>query len=212
MLSRLSPPEACDMTTRAATLADVAVPATGALRDGLLVTGFIVFNALLAQVAVPVPGTPVPVTGQTFAVRLTGGLLGARLGLIAMLGYLLAGALGLPVFAGGAGGAGRFLGPTAGYLAGFVVSAWLMGRLAERGWDRRFGQGLVAMALASLPIYALGLVGLYLWQPMPFGTLLARGLYPFLYGDLLKLVLGSALLSVGWRVAEAYTQGGPKEQ
>jgi biotin transport system substrate-specific component len=203
MLSRLAPPEDSLMTARTATLADVAVPATGALRDGLLVTGFVAFNALLAQVSIPIPGTPVPVTGQTFAVRVTGGLLGARLGVVTMLGYLLAGALGLPVFAGGASGAGRLLGPTAGYLAGFVVSAWLMGRFAERGWDRRFGRGLLAMALASLPIYGLGLLGLYLWQPMPLGVLLAKGLYPFLYGDLLKLVLGSALLSSGWRVVEA---------
>jgi biotin transport system substrate-specific component len=188
---------------RPATLADAAVPARGVARDALLVFGFILFNALLAQVRVPVPGTPVPITGQTFAVRVTGGLLGSRLGLITMLGYLLAGALGLPIFApGGPAGLERFQGPTAGYLAGFVVSAWLMGRLAERGWDRRFGRGLLAMALASLPIYALGLAGLYLWQPMPLPTLLDKGLYPFLYGDALKLVLGSALLSSGWRLID----------
>ncbi len=186
----------------ALTLADVAFPQAGLRRDGLLVVGFVVFNALMAQVAVPLPFTPVPITGQTFAVRVTGGLLGARLGMITMLGYLLAGAVSLPVFAGGTGGLERFTGPTAGYLAGFVVSAWLMGRLAERGWDRRFGRGLVAMLLASLPIYALGLTGLYLWKPMPLGTLLAKGLWPFLPGDILKLALAAGLLSSGWRVVE----------
>ncbi len=184
------------------TLADVAFPQAGLLRDGLLVVGFIVFNALLAQVAIPLPFTPVPITGQTFAVRLTGGLLGARLGMITMLGYLLAGAVNIPVFAGGAGGIERLMGPTAGYLAGFVVSAWLMGRLAESGWDRRFGRGLVAMLLASLPIYVLGLLGLYLWRPMPLGTLLAKGLWPFLPGDVLKLALAAGVLSSGWRVVE----------
>ncbi len=184
------------------TLADVAVPRVGALRDALLVGGFIVFNALFAQVAIPLPFTPVPVTGQTFAVRVTGGLLGSRLGLLTMLGYLLAGALSLPVFAGGAAGVERFFGPTAGYLAGFVVSAWLMGRFAERGWDRRFGPGLAAMLAASLPIYALGLAGLWLWQPMPLGTLLAKGLLPFLVGDVVKLVLAAGLLASGWRVVE----------
>lgn len=184
------------------TLADVAFPQAGVLRDGLLVVGFIVFNALLAQVAIPLPFTPVPITGQTFAVRLTGGLLGARLGMLTMVGYLLAGAVSLPVFAGGTGGLGRFTGPTAGYLAGFVVSAWLMGRLAEGGWDRRFGRGLAAMLLASLPIYVLGLAGLYLWKPMPLGTLLAKGLWPFLPGDVLKLVLAAGVLSSGWRVVE----------
>lgn len=184
------------------TLADVAVPRAGAVRDTLLVIAFVALNALFAQIAVPLPFTPVPLTGQTFAVRLTGGLLGSRLGLIAMLGYLLAGAFALPVFAGGRGGAAMFMGPTAGYLAGFVVSAWLMGRLAERGWDRRFGRGLVAMLLASLPIYVLGLAGLWLWQPMPLGTLLAKGLLPFLPGDVVKLVLAAGLLASGWRVVE----------
>ncbi|HEU5323766.1 MAG TPA: biotin transporter BioY [Methylomirabilota bacterium] len=182
------------------TLADVAVPRAGALRDALLVVGFIVVNALSAQVAIPLPFTPVPVTGQTFSVRLTGGLLGARLGLLTMLGYLLAGSLSLPVFAAGKAGPGVLLGPTAGYLAGFVVSAWLMGRFAERGWDRRFGRGLAAMLLASLPIYGLGLVGLWLWQPMPLGTLLAKGLWPFLPGDVLKLLLAAGVLTSGWRV------------
>jgi biotin transport system substrate-specific component len=187
---------------RPATLADALVPPAGVLRDAALVSGFVVVNALLAQVAVPLPGTPVPVTGQTLAVRLTGGLLGSRLGLLTMLGYLAAGAVHLPVFAQGGSGIGRLLGPTGGYLAGFVVAAWLMGRFSERGLDRRFGTGLLAMLVASLPIYALGLAGLYLWQPVPLGTLLAKGLWPFLYGDALKLVLGSALLSAGWRVVE----------
>jgi biotin transport system substrate-specific component len=185
------------------TLADVAMPRAGALRDTLLVVGFIVVNALFAQVAIPLPFTPVPVTGQTFSVRLTGGILGARLGLITLLGYLLAGAVGLPVFQpGGAAGVERFFGPTAGYLAGFAVSAWLMGRFAERGWDRRFGRGLAAMLLASLPIYVLGLAGLWLWQPMPLGTLLAKGLWPFLPGDVVKLVLAAGLLASGWRIVE----------
>ncbi|HEY8369850.1 MAG TPA: biotin transporter BioY, partial [Thermodesulfobacteriota bacterium] len=156
------------------TLADVAWPKVGALRDALLVVGFIGVNALLAQVAVPLPFTPVPITGQTLGARLTGGFLGARLGLVAMLGYLLAGAVGLPVFQpGGPAGVERFFGPTAGYLFGMAVSAWIVGRLAEKGWDRRFGSGVAAMLIGSVPIYAFGLIGLWLWQPMPLGTLLA---------------------------------------
>lgn len=185
------------------TLADVAVPGRGALRDALLVVGFIVVNALLAQVSILLPGTPVPMTLQTLAVRLTGGLLGSRLGAITMLGYLLAGSLSLPVFAGGAGGAERLVGPTAGYLVGFVVSAWMMGHLTERGWDRRFGRGLAAMALASLPIYTLGVVGLWLALPdWTFATVLERGLLWFLPGDALKLLVGAGLLAWGWRAVE----------
>lgn len=184
------------------TLADVAVPGAGAVRDALLVLGFVAANALLAQISVPVPGTPVPMTLQTLAVRLTGGVLGSRLGAITLLSYLLAGSLSLPVFAGGAGGAERLVGPTAGYLAGFVVAAWLMGRFTEQGWDRRFGRGLVAMTIASLPIYALGLAGLWLAYPeWSFGVLLGRGLLPFLAGDALKLLAGAGILAAGWRIA-----------
>src|ERR671916_391327 len=107
-------------------------------RSALLVAGFSLLTALAAQVVVPLPFTPVPLTGQTFAVLLTGALLGSRLGALAMALYVFEGAIGLPFFRGGAGGFGHFSGVTAGYLLAFPAAAFVTGHLSERGWDRRF--------------------------------------------------------------------------
>src|SRR5919206_3158323 len=125
-------------------------------RSALLVVGFSLLTAAAAQVVVPLPFTPVPLTGQTFAVLLTGALLGPRLGALAMLAYLAEGAAGLPFFRGGAGGPAHFSGATAGYLLAFPAAAYVTGYLAERGWDRRFVTAAAAMALGSLVILACG--------------------------------------------------------
>src|SRR5437867_606745 len=119
--------------TRTLTLADVVLPRAGALRDITLIVGASVVTALAAQVAISLPWTPVPITGQTFAVLLTGAVLGARRGFLAQALYLLEGALGLPVFAGGAAGLAKLLGPTGGYLVAFPFAAALVGALCERG-------------------------------------------------------------------------------
>lgn len=109
----------------------------GMTRDLLLVTLFSLVTALSAQVAVPLPFSPVPLTGQTFGVLLTGALLGPRLGALAMVLYLIEGGVGLPFFAGGTFGAARLVGPTGGYLVAFPLAAAFTGWLATRGWDRR---------------------------------------------------------------------------
>ena len=140
----------------APTLADRFYPRTQPARDVILVVGFSLFIALLAQVSIPLLGG-VPLTLQTLAVLLTGMALGSRLGAMAVGAYLLEGSLGLPFFAGGASGLGQVLGPTGGYLIGFVLAAFVAGWLAERGWSRSFGLTLVGMLLANLVIYALGL-------------------------------------------------------
>jgi biotin transport system substrate-specific component len=129
-------------------MVDVAWKGTGLLRDAVLVFGGAIGLALLAQIQVPLQ--PVPVTGQTFGVLLVGALLGSRRGALSMLTYLSLGAAGLPVFAGLGAGASHFAGPTGGYLVGFVMAAWLVGRLAERGWDRRIHTTALAMLLGTL--------------------------------------------------------------
>src|ERR671929_2233196 len=122
-------------------------------RTCALVVAFSLLVALSAQVAVPLPWTPVPVTLQTFAVLLTGALLGARLGALALLLYLFEGACGLPFFSMGRGGlAHLLLAPTSGYLLSYPLAAFVTGWLAERGWDRRFPTAAAAMALGSLVI------------------------------------------------------------
>ncbi|WP_457632448.1 biotin transporter BioY [Oceanithermus desulfurans] len=163
------------------------------------------FVALLAQVALPLPFTPVPVTLQTLGVLLVGAALGSRLGAQALGLYLAAGAAGLPVFAGGGAGVGWLAGPTGGYLLGFVAAAWLAGRLVERfAADRRPLAAFLAMLAASAAIYAFGLAGLAGWtalagRPVSLPGLLALGFYPFVLGDLLKAGLAAVLLPAAWK-------------
>ena len=166
-------------------------------RKAALVVAFSLLVALSAQVAVPLPWTPVPLTLQTFAVLLTGALLGSRLGALALFAYLVEGAAGLPFFSAGRGGAAHLLlAPTAGYLLAYPVAAYVTGQLAERGWDRRYLSAAAAMALGSAVILAGGWAGmLRFYQP---AQAFALGVAPFVAGDLLKIALAAAVLPSGW--------------
>jgi biotin transport system substrate-specific component len=165
--------------------------------DVALITAGSLAVALSAQVAVPLPFTPVPVTAQPFAVLLVGALLGARRGALALVAYLAEGALGAPVFAGGAFGPATLAGPSGGYLVGFVPAAALCGGLAERGWDRRFLSTLLAMALGTCCLYACGLP--WLARFVGADRVLALGFLPFIVGDGLKITLAALALPLGWR-------------
>ncbi len=190
------------------TVADLVRPSERRLAcfyDAGLVVGGSLIIAIFAQIAI---GYPVPITGQTFAVLMIAALLGARRGALCLFAYLAEGLLGLPVFAQGKGGLATFLGPTGGYLIGFVLSAWLVGALSERTWDRRILTTIAAMVLGNLVIYACGLVWLsclvhLLAQPLR-GGLLAAGLYPFILGDFLKIALAALLLPGGWRIIQYF--------
>lgn len=168
------------------------------LWTALLVVGGSLVIAASARIALPLPFSPVPVTGQTFAVLLIAAALGPRAGTASVLLYLAEGAIGLPVFApGGAPGLARFLGPTAGYLVGFVLATLVVGSLARIGWDRRFATAVVAMVLGSAIIDATGL--LWLARFVPADRLLEAGLFPFIPGDLYKAVAAAAALPACWR-------------
>jgi biotin transport system substrate-specific component len=162
----------------------------------LLVTAGSLVVAVSALIQVRLPFTPVPITAQTLAVLLVGVLLGSRRGGFALLAYLGEGLAGLPVFAGGGFGLAHLLGPTGGYLIGFAAAAFLVGWLAERGWDRRPLAALGAMTLGNLVIYAIGASWLA-WMVGP-NQALALGVAPFVLGDVLKIGLGTALLPLGW--------------
>ncbi|HEX7313541.1 MAG TPA: biotin transporter BioY [Pyrinomonadaceae bacterium] len=182
---------------RAETLVGAVAAPLDWTRSALVVVGFSLLTAAAAQVVVPLPFTPVPLTGQTFAVLLTGALLGPRLGALAMLAYLLEGAAGLPFFRGGAGGVGHLFGPTAGYLFAFPVAAYVTGYLAERGWDRRFVTAAAAMALGSFVILAGG----WAWLTFLSGDAAQAfrlGVGWFLVGDVVKVALAAAALPAGW--------------
>ncbi|MBI4758069.1 MAG: biotin transporter BioY [Chloroflexi bacterium] len=181
------------------TMVDVFWVESSAARDFMLILVGSLVVALSARISVPLPFSPVPVTGQTFGVLLVGALLGSRRGALSLLAYLGEGALGLPVFAGGTGGLVRLAGPTGGYLVGFVAAAFLVGRLCERGWDQRLPTAGAAMLLGNAVIYLLGLP----WLARFVGPdkVLALGLLPFIPGDLLKITLAALALPGGWALA-----------
>ena len=189
---------------RPVVLADAVRPAsTGVVHDLVLVLVGAAAMGVLAQLAIPF--VPVPITGQTLGVLLIGALLGSRRGALALLAYLAEGLAGLPVFANGAtawtpssAGVPTILGPTAGYLVSFPIAAFVVGALAERGWDRHVWTAAGAMVVGQAVIYAGGLS----WLAPLVGTARAveLGLLPFLAGDAVKLLAAALLLPAGWRV------------
>ena len=186
-------------TQRAATLADVFARAS-ITRDVVLIAGASVATGLLAQAEIHLPFTPVPLTLQPFAVFMIGAAFGSRRAALAMLLYLAEGAAGMPFFAGGASGPAHLLGPTGGYLFGFVPAAFVIGWFAERGWDRTPPRAFLAMLAGSIVLFACGLTQLAAFVPR--GRVLASGLYPFVVGDVLKMAAASALLPCTWMLLE----------
>ncbi len=184
-------------------LAEKILPQRSILADISLIVLGSLFVAAMAQLSVPLQ--PVPITGQTFAVLLVGMVLGSRRGGLALAAYLGEGLAGLPVFAEARSGLATVLGPTGGYLVGFIAAAWLVGLLAERGFDRSLLKTFVAMVTGNVVIYAFGLAWLSMF---PFVTgivgeagLLPLGMFPFLIGDALKAALAALLLPSVWKLA-----------
>jgi biotin transport system substrate-specific component len=170
------------------------------LRDLFLIALGAFLVAALAQVRIPLPFTPVPLTGQTFAVLLVGAALGSVRGAAALALYTTMGALGLPFFAGGASGLAYMSGPTLGYLIGFVAAAYVVGLLAERGLERSVRTSLVPFLAGTLVIYLFG-AG---WLAVLFGIgqAITLGVLPFLVGDALKLLLAALALPVAWKLVK----------
>src|SRR5437879_5936571 len=180
------------------TLLSVALAPLDVVRQVGLVIGFSLLTALAAQIVIPVG--PIPITGQTFAVLLTGALLGSRLGAMAMITYLIEGAGGLPFFSGGHGGLLHLMGPTGGYLIAFPAAAYITGAFAEHGWDRRFLTAAAAMAIGSAIIMLSGWAWFsVLMHTSPMLTVYAT-VIKFIPGDVIKILLASAELPSGWKL------------
>lgn len=181
-------------------LADL-VPASSAtrarVRDAALVLGGAVLTGLAAQVSVPVPGSPVPVTGQTFAALLVGTALGARRGFASLGLYALAGVAGLPWFAGGSSGWSM---PSFGYILGMMLASAVVGALARRGGDRTVLRTAGVMALGSAVVYAVGVPYLAYSAHLSATQAVDLGLRPYLLGDALKAALAMGLLPTAWRL------------
>jgi biotin transport system substrate-specific component len=179
--------------------ADLVRPASPRLArvfDAALVAGFSLLIAASAQVAIPLPFTPVPVTLQTFAVLLTGCLLGSGRGALAVILYIAEGSFGLPFFSGGTAGIAHLVGPTGGYLVGCVASAFVAGLLTESGLTRKPAGLFLALLAADLVVYVPGLAWLSVFTGV--GKAVALGLLPFMIGDAMKITAaGSILLAAG---------------
>ncbi len=168
-----------------------------AFYDATLILGATIFIALAARLAIYLPFSPVPISGQTLAVLLVGALLGSKRGSLAILAYLAEGISGLPVFAGGLTGPAVLMGPTGGYLLGFVFAAFIVGWLAEKGWDKKVISTIGAMVIGNLAIYSVGL--LWLAQFVGASNVFAAGFVPFLIGDTVKILLAAMLLPFSWK-------------
>lgn len=170
----------------------------------VLVAGFALLTAAAAQWSIPLGFTPVPITGQTFAVLLAGAALGANYGAASQFLYWGLGAVGLPFYAQGRGGWEAATGATAGYFIGFVVAAWVVGYLAERRQDRRVATAIPAFLTGNVLVYLIGVPWLYATvESITTGEqALISGLLPFIPGDLLKIVLAGLLLPTVWRIVE----------
>ncbi|MEW2508972.1 biotin transporter BioY [Streptomyces sp. NPDC046870] len=180
-----------------AVLADL-LPASR-VRDVALVVGGAVLTGLAAQLSVPVPGSPVPVTGQTFAALLVGTTLGARRGFLSLALYAVAGVAGVPWFAQGTSGAGMV---SFGYVLGMVLASALVGALARRGADRSALRTAGTMILGEAVVYAVGVPYLALAAHLSASQAVAAGLTPFLIGDALKAALAMGVLPTAWKLVD----------
>jgi biotin transport system substrate-specific component len=155
--------------------------------------------AALAQVEIPLPFTPVPITGQTFGVLLVGAVLGSKRGAISLASYLTMGIFGLPFFAGGASGLNILIGPTGGYLIGFIIAAYVIGLLAERGLERNVRTYIIPFLVGTGIIYICGVA----WLTVVLGSFTHAptvGLLPFLIGDMIKLFAAALMLPAAWKL------------
>jgi biotin transport system substrate-specific component len=191
------------MSLHSASLRATVFPRSTALTQALFVMGGVGFISLMAQVAIPVPGSPVPVTGQTLAVLLIGTTYGARLGLMTFATYLLAGVAGAPIFAPSGTSANhgldRLLGATGGYLFGMLVASFLLGYLADRKADQKFKTSFPALLLGDAVIFFFGLTWLHYSLELSWSATFAAGLTPFIFGEMLKIAITATSLPLVWR-------------
>jgi biotin transport system substrate-specific component len=190
------------MTTLAPTLYTRTFPRIASwLRDLTLIVLGALFVAIFAQISIPLPFTPVPLTGQTFAVLLVAVALGSKRGAATMAFYIALGVFGLPFFAGGAHGLSVVIGATGGYLVGFIFAAYIIGLLAERGLERSIRTSIIPFLVGTLIIYACGVTWLAIVLGN-FGKAITLGLVPFIVGDIIKLIAASLALPAAWKLAK----------
>ena len=190
------------MSTATTTLRTAVFPrSTVLIKAGFVIAG-VAFLSLLAQIAIPVPGSPVPVTGQTLGVLLLATSYGATLGASTFLMYLLVGALGAPIFANGGSGLDRIVGATGGYLVGMLLTSALLGYLGGRKWDQKFKTALPAMLMGNALTFGLGLFWLHQYTGKDWAWTISAGFTPFILGEILKIAIAGTSLPIIWQFVQ----------
>jgi biotin transport system substrate-specific component len=188
------------MSISTGSLRATVFPRSTALTHAGFIVGGTLFIAALAQIAIPIPGSPVPVTGQTLAVYLIGTTYGARLGFATFSTYLLAGIAGAPVFAPAATqGLARLTGATGGYLIGMLIAVLVLGALADRKADQKFKTSFPALILGSVIVFAFGLIWLNVSLNLTWAQTISAGLTPFIFGEVIKIAITATSLPLIWR-------------
>ena len=190
------------MSVATTTLRATVFPRSTVMTKAGFVIAGVAFLSLLAQIAIPVPGSPVPVTGQTLGVLLLATSYGATLGTTTFLLYLLVGALGVPVFANGGSGLDRIVGATGGYLVGMLLTSALLGYLGGRKWDQKFKTALPAMLIGNVLTFALGLLWLNQFTGKDWAWTISAGFTPFIIGEILKIAIAGTSLPIIWQFVQ----------
>jgi biotin transport system substrate-specific component len=188
------------MSLSATSLRSSLIPRTTALSNAVLVVSGVLGLAVLAQIAIPVPGSPVPVTGQTLGVLILGTAYGSTLGVTTFALYILAGIAGAPVFANSGHGLDRIVGATGGYLIGMLVATFVLGQLARFRLDQKFLTALPSMLIGTITTFSFGLVWLHQYTGQSWDWTITAGLTPFIVGEVLKIAIAGTSLPVVWRV------------
>jgi biotin transport system substrate-specific component len=188
------------MSLSATSLRSSLIPRSTALSNAVLVVSGVLGLAALAQIAIPVPGSPVPVTGQTLGVLILGTTYGSTLGVTTFAMYILAGIAGAPVFANSGHGLDRIIGATGGYLIGMLVATFVLGQLARFRLDQKFLTALPSMLIGTITTFSFGLVWLHQYTGQSWGWTFNAGLTPFIVGEALKIAIAGTSLPAIWRV------------
>jgi biotin transport system substrate-specific component len=188
------------MSSSATSLRSSLMPRTTALTNAVLIVSGVFALAILAQIAIPVPGSPVPVTGQTLGVLLIGTAYGSTLGVTTFALYLLAGIAGAPVFANNGFGIDRVIGATGGYLIGMLVATYVVGQLARLRLDQKFLTALPSMLIGTVITFGFGLVWLQQYTGKDWAWTINAGLTPFIVGEVLKIAIAGTSLPIIWRL------------
>jgi biotin transport system substrate-specific component len=188
------------MSLSATSLRSSLIPRTTVLSNAVLVVSGVLGLAALAQIAIPVPGSPVPVTGQTLGVLILGTTYGSTLGVTTFALYILAGIAGAPVFANSGHGLDRIVGATGGYLIGMLVATFVLGQLARFRLDQKFSTALPSMLIGTVVTFSFGLIWLYQYTGQSWSWTVNAGLTPFIVGEVLKIAIAGTSLPAIWRI------------